>query len=96
MGSLTTLIYIITIVLLLGTIYVVLASMKQDATAAKKGIPLNCPSCKMWIPVGATVCGHCARDIVVEQKAIEEENPSICPQCKEWIPVGKKVCWYCA
>jgi hypothetical protein len=60
MGSLTTLIYIITIVLLLGTIYVVLASMKQDATAAKKGIPLNCPSCKMWIPVGAKACRYCA------------------------------------
>ena len=94
MGSLTTLIYIITIVLLLGTIYVVLASMKQDATAAKKGIPLNCPSCKMWIPVGATVCGHCTRDVVVEPKAIEEEIA--CPRCLMWIPVGAKACRYCA
>ncbi len=94
MGSLTTLIYIITIVLSLGTIYVVVASMKQDATAAKKGIPLNCPSCKMWIPVGATVCGHCTREIVVEQKAIEEEIA--CPRCLMWIPVGAKACRYCA
>jgi len=93
MNAITTLLYLVTIVLSIGTIYLVLASMKQNATAAKKGIPLNCPSCKMWIPVGATVCGHCARDIVVEQKTIEEEIP--CPRCQMWIPVGTKVCRYC-
>ena len=63
MSSLTTLIYIVTGVLSVWIIFVVLASMKRDVSAAKKGIPLNCPHCKMWIPVGATVCGHCARDI---------------------------------
>ena len=93
MGFATTLIYIVTIVLLLGIIYIVLASMKQDAAASKKGIPLNCPSSKMWIPIGGTVCGHCARDIVVEQKAVEQDVP--CPRCKMWIPAGTKVCRSC-
>ena len=96
MSAITTLLYLVTIVLSIGIIYLVLASMRQDAKAVKKGIPLNCPSCKMWIPVGAKVCGHCARDIIVEHKEIEEENPSICPQCKMWIPVGAKTCRYCA
>ena len=93
---LTYLIYIFTIFVLFKTFQLLYRNAKSEQKAIEEGIPLNCPSCKMWIPVGATVCGHCARDIVVEQKAIEEENPSICPQCKEWIPVGKKVCWYCA
>jgi len=46
-----------------ATLYIILLSFKGEAKAVKEGIPLNCPHCKMWIPVGAKICGHCAKDI---------------------------------
>jgi hypothetical protein len=94
MNFITNLLYLFTAVVSIATIFLVIKLLTNDAKAAKEGIPLNCPSCKMWIPAGATVCGHCARDIVIEPKAVEQDIP--CPRCKMWIPAGTKVCRSCA
>jgi hypothetical protein len=60
----------------------------------QKGFPIKLPILQNVDFVGATVCGHCAQDIVIEQKVIEEEIA--CPRWLMWIPVGATACRYCA